>query len=84
MIVCGLRLAGFFQLSDDRIAKPAADRFQMKLDVLAEGLVQNSQQVAAECGLGWTTQPMTAPNFSDSMPTLIAASDQHGKSLSHV
>ena len=84
MVVCGLRLTGFFQFDDDRIAKPAADSFQMKLNVLIERLVQNSEQMAAERGSGWATQPITAPNLSDGMPALIAASDQHGKSLPHV
>ena len=84
MVVCGLRLTGFFQFYDDRVAKPAAYSFQMKLDVLIERLGQNSQQMAAECGAGWATQPITTPNLSDGMPTLIAASHQHGKSLPHV
>lgn len=84
MVVCGLRSAGFFQFCDDRIAKPAANRFQMKLDVLTEGLVQSSQQVAAERGSCGTTQPMTAPDFADGVSTLISSANQHGKSLPHV
>lgn len=84
MIVCGLRLAGFFQFCDDCIAEPAADCLQMKLDVLTEGLVQSSQQMATERGSRGTTQPMTAPDFSDGVSTLISSANQHGKSLPHV
>ena len=84
MAVGGLRLTGFFQFCDDSAAKPAADRFQMKLDVLTQRVVQNSQQVAAERGSCWAAQPMTAPDFSNRVPTLITPPNQHGKSLSHV
>ena len=84
MVVCGLRLTGFFQFCDDGVAKPAADRFQMELDILTQRVVQNSQQVAAERGSCWAAQPMTAPDFSDCVTALITASNQHGKSLSHV
>jgi hypothetical protein len=77
-------LAGFFEFGNDRVAQSTADCLQVKFDILAQRVVQNSEQVAAERCSRRAAQPIPSPDFTDRMPTLIATPDQSGEPLPHV
>src|SRR5262249_4782793 len=66
------------QIVEIRVAIPAADRFEMKRDVIGQFARQRTGQKRAELMPARTAQPAAPPDFADRMPLFVALLTQRG------
>ncbi|WP_437185146.1 hypothetical protein SH668x_002243 [Planctomicrobium sp. SH668] len=67
-----------FQIVQIGNTEATFDNINVELDVIFEVIGGNLQQVASELRPGGTTQSGPAPDFSNSVPSLVPCADQFG------
>ncbi len=71
-----MALAGIAQVSEVGVTDAAANRPQMKLDVVTQGIIHRAQQVGPQLRTRETAQLSPPPDLADRMPPLIAATNE--------